>query len=633
MSGSRPKTIAVCTLTCSYGSSFEMLKGVCLEAKEQGFATLIFDSPENYVSEHTEEINKSVFKLIDYDNIDGVIISQSVMYSREISSEIISKCEQHKIPIVSMNFPDRQIPSVCFDDSKSFANLVEHLITDEKGKDIRFVAGPESNEYSENRMNAFKKALEKHNLPFNSDEILYGDFWRIPALKEMDRFFASGAEIPDAFVCANDSMAIAVCEKLFEKGYSVPHDTIVTGFDGIELAEFHIPKITTAKCDNVYAGRESVKTMAALLKDEPVEKKKVLNPEILFRQSCGCAKFEVKNANNYTYLSEKDTGHLKYLNYLQQELATYVAPLSSLDEIKRILVEKIPFSNDAWIMLNHGFMDIHKDEKFTYKNPFDKIIDAFFCIKNGKVINSKSINRSEYLPDLDGLFNQWYTNFVFMPLIFGEEFLGYLAVLFTEDYYEISRYEYFAQTLSQVLASLKMREQLEFLLVHDPLTGIFNRRGFYDSIERFITENSHDITGADNKGKSLIVYSIDIDGLKQINDTYGHKDGDFAIKVLADAIFNSAVKDSVCARFGGDEFVCAAVENGDCEKAIEKFKASFQKYLDDVNSVSEKPYKISASCGARFVSLSASLSVEKMIAKADEMMYSEKSLRKRSHVR
>ncbi len=633
MSDSRPKTIAVCTLTCSYGFSFEMMKGVCLEAREQGFAALVFDSPENYVSEHTDEINKSVFKLIDYGNIDGVIISQSVMYSREIASEIIEKCEKHKIPVVSLNFPDNKIYSVCFDDRKSFETLVEHLITEHNCRTFRLIAGQKNNEYSENRINAFRKVLEKFNIPFNSDEILYGDFWRIPTLRAMDDFFASGAEIPDAFVCANDSMAIAVCEKLFEKGYSVPNDTIVTGFDGIELAEFHIPKITTAKCDNVYVGREAVKTLSSLLKDEPVERIKVLEPEILLRQSCGCAKLEVKNANNYAYLAEKDTGHLKYLNYLQQELATYVTPLDRIKDIKHILVEKVSFSQDAWIMLNHGFLDIHKDEKFTYKNPFDKTIDTFLCIKNGKVFDFQPINRHEYLPDLKNLFDSGYRSFVFIPLIFGEDFLGYLAVLFTEDYYEISRYEYFAQTLSQSLASLKMREQLKFLLVHDPLTGIFNRRGFYDSIERFITENLHDITDAGIRKKSLIVYSIDIDGLKQINDTYGHKDGDFAIKVMADAIFNSAVKESVCARFGGDEFVCAAIENGDCEKAIEKFRSSFQKYLDDVNSISEKPYKISASCGARFVSLSASLSVEKMIAKADEMMYSEKSLRKRSHVR
>ena len=106
MKESRPKTIAVCTLTCSFGSDFEMLQGVCIEAKEQGFATLVFDAPENYASKLTDKIGRGIFKLIDYENIDGVIISQRVMYSHQSETEIVEQCEKHNIPVVSLNFPD-----------------------------------------------------------------------------------------------------------------------------------------------------------------------------------------------------------------------------------------------------------------------------------------------------------------------------------------------------------------------------------------------------------------------------------------------------------------------------------------------------------------------------------------------
>ncbi len=628
MRESRPKTIAVCTLTCSFGSDFEMLQGICLEAKEQGFATLVFDAPENYASKLTDKIGRGIFKLIDYGNIDGVIISQRVMYASQTSKEIIRLCEKHNVPVVSLNFPDKQIPSVCFDDDHSFEMMVEHLIEKHGCKKFRFVAGPKDNGYSITRLNAFKRALERHNLQFDDSEIMYGDFWRIPALQRMDEFFASGAPMPDAFVCANDAMSIAVCEKLFEKGFHVPDDVIVTGFDGIDLADYHIPKISTVKCDNVYAGREAVRIMASLFKGEDIARLRLLEPTMMFRQSCGCQKIDILNANNYAYLSERDIGHQLYLNYIQQELATYSAASDRLADLKKILVKKMPFSNNAWIMLNHGFMNEDEDKHFSEEKPFDDCIDTFLCIQDGKTREFRPIDRQKYLPNLDEAFKKGYTNIIFMPFIFGEEFLGYLAVLFENTNLEISRYERFAQNLSQSLASVKTREKLEYLLVRDQLTGVFNRRGFYSQIERFIFQSIKK-----NSGSSLIIYSIDMDSLKEINDTYGHHDGDFAIKLLADAISESAGENSVSARFGGDEFVCAKIETGSCDKAIEDFRGRFQKCLDDANEASGKPYKVSASLGAQSALITEKLSVEAIIAKADKLMYTEKSSKKRARAR
>ena len=624
----KQKTIAVCTLTCSYGGDFEMIKGICLEAQKRGFAVLVFDAPENYASKHADKIGCGIFKLIDYENIDGVIISQRVMYSHQSETEIVEQCEKHNVPVVSLNFPDKKIPSVCFDDKYSFEKMVDHLIEKHGCKKLRLVAGPKGNGYSMTREDAFKNSLEKHGLKFNQKEIMYGDFWRIPALQRMDEFFASGAELPDAFVCANDAMAIAVCEKLFEKGLHVPDDVIVTGFDGLDLAEYHIPKISTVRCDNEYAGREAVKIMASLFAGEKIEQLRVLEPEMQFRESCGCRPIDIRSANNYAYLSERDIGHQHYLNYKQQELATYSASLDKLSDLKDIFLNKMPFSNNAWIMLNHKFLNMEENFKFFEDKPFDDKIDTFLCVQDSKGVEFPVIERRQYLPNLAETFAQGYTNLLFMPLIFGEEFLGYLAVLFENDNLEISRYERFAQNASQTLSSVKTHEKLEYLLVRDQLTGVFNRRGFYSQIERFVF-----LKLRNKKESNLIIYSIDMDFLKEINDTYGHNDGDFAIKVLADAISVSAGKNSVTARFGGDEFVCAVIENGDCEQAIKKYKEKFQKYLDDVNEASGKPYKVRASIGAQSALITEDLSIENIIAQADKLMYSDKSTKKRSKFR
>ena len=176
----------------------------------------------------------------------------------------------------------------------------------------------------------------------------------------------------------------------------------------------------------------------------------------------------------------------------------------------------------------------------------------------------------------------------------------------------------------EIIDGKPMREQLKFLLVHDPLTGIFNRRGFYDSIERFITENSHGITGADNKGKSLIVYSIDIDGLKQINDTYGHNEGDWTIKSIADAIALACGPLDVCGRIGGDEFVVI----GRGEEFALIFEHRFEEELNRKNESEHKEYTLEASVGHITAIPDETDTLAEFIQQADAEMYKVKVTRK-----
>lgn len=87
---------------------------------------------------------------------------------------------------------------------------------------------------------------------------------------------------------------------------------------------------------------------------------------------------------------------------------------------------------------------------------------------------------------------------------------------------------------------------LNFLSEKDELTGILNRHGFMERAIQFFDENF---------GKPAQILFADLDHLKQINDGFGHVDGDFAISSAADLLKKSFSSDTVLARIGGDEFV------------------------------------------------------------------------------
>src|SRR5436190_23499793 len=102
--------------------------------------------------------------------------------------------------------------------------------------------------------------------------------------------------------------------------------------------------------------------------------------------------------------------------------------------------------------------------------------------------------------------------------------------------------------LRSQVAQLQQRvEQLDHLAHQDSLIDLPNRRGFLRELERLIAR----VSRYDSQGAMLFV---DVDGLKTINDTLGHRAGDEALIQVADVLSNGVRKSDVCARIGGDEF-------------------------------------------------------------------------------
>lgn len=94
------------------------------------------------------------------------------------------------------------------------------------------------------------------------------------------------------------------------------------------------------------------------------------------------------------------------------------------------------------------------------------------------------------------------------------------------------------------------REALQDLATHDPLTGLLNRRAAFEALER-------DLARTERDGTRLVALYVDLDGLKTLNDTYGHRAGDAAVRRTAAALTEATRRGDVVARLGGDEFLVA----------------------------------------------------------------------------
>jgi diguanylate cyclase (GGDEF)-like protein/PAS domain S-box-containing protein len=167
----------------------------------------------------------------------------------------------------------------------------------------------------------------------------------------------------------------------------------------------------------------------------------------------------------------------------------------------------------------------------------------------------------------------------------------------------------------------KMEEQLRYLSFFDDLTGLYNRRAFFTFAEEFLNL-------AKRQKQGLFMLYIDLDNLKLINDTFGHREGDQALIDSANVIKETYRESDIVARIAGDEFVVIPI--GTTGDNIEKITGRLLKNIEEHNLTKKRNFMLSMSFGISYYDPAAPRSINELIAHADKMMYEQKKRKKKS---
>jgi diguanylate cyclase (GGDEF)-like protein len=170
------------------------------------------------------------------------------------------------------------------------------------------------------------------------------------------------------------------------------------------------------------------------------------------------------------------------------------------------------------------------------------------------------------------------------------------------------------------LEKQRMVDGLQELSLEDPLTGLKNRRGF-------MTLCAQEMETARRWKKDVLVLFMDVDCLKEINDTYGHVEGDEALRAVGRVIRATFRESDVTARFGGDEFAvfCLGSSLGNADDLA----GQLRKNMERENSGGDGKYRLSLSVGAAEYRPGSESSLEDMLAVADADMYEKKKARRK----
>lgn len=167
----------------------------------------------------------------------------------------------------------------------------------------------------------------------------------------------------------------------------------------------------------------------------------------------------------------------------------------------------------------------------------------------------------------------------------------------------------------------RQRVQLELLNLSmlDDLTGFYNRRGF-------LTLAEHHVRLAYRTGKPFLVAFMDLDGLKQINDTFGHQEGNRALVEAAEVIRDSFRHSDILARLGGDEFTALMLDAG--KDSIGVVLRRVEQKLDSCNAMLSRRYDLSLSIGIVPGDTDRLSDAEQLLSEADALMYQNKQSKK-----
>lgn len=637
------RRIAVVVASMEVEYACKTLRGIEKEAHAQGMDVYIFNasvSPDETLNHNVGEYN--IYNLIDYSLFDGVIFFANLIQSYSVYSKIVDEIRKSGIAAVSIDAEIEGFYFVGVENYRPMKEIVAHLIEYHGYTKINYVSGQDFNSDSRERLSAYCDALKEHGIPVEEERIYRGAFTNAHGRAAAEKMLETPEKMPQAVVCATDAIAIGARSVFAGRGIEIPRQLALTGFDDTFGARNSVPRITTVVRNQVQVGRRAVRKIAAVLEGRPTSRTERFPAAIVLRESCGCTaggranivslrRKYVETAQHYgRYLTDgivmveelNDSRTFQdFLNCLQQYVGMLQCDSFYLC-LDRHLVENLRAEQQG------ERVDVKKTrrgEDYCTEGYPEMMTMAIAC-EGGKTVQYEDFPTEQLLPEKHMNMEKNHT-YMFSSIHFRNQCMGYSVVDNSSFAMNSPLFATWMINLCNGLENLRkqahqrnMLRQLDRMYVTDALTGLYNRFGF----SRYAGAVFENCTA---RAESLMILFGDLDGLKKINDKYGHAEGDAAIQAAARALERACRGNEVCARFGGDEFiVCAA---GYSEEDAVAYGNRLEKELEQINVAADKPYRVSMSYGYEVVIPEIGEILNYYVDVADNRMYEMKNSKKK----
>ena len=614
----------------------KLRKAIENAAKGKGYRLVFFTCFGDNSNIDTKEITRkwydegerAVFRLANVSSMDGLIILYDAFSAgqwNEIRDMLINRC---KCPIINFRSPLGWdgIYNIYVDDKKAFAEMIQHFIDVHQCHRIDLVTGPKNNIHSHYRLEIYQEVLKKNHIPFEEKRVHRGNFWKNCGEEIVEEILNSDLEQPEAIVCANDYMAMSVIDALRERKIAVPKQILVSGYDDIEESRYNHPALSTVRQPIDVMGKTAIEMLEKIWAGESVEHEVYLPEEVVCRGSCGCRLEDEDFSVSYSSVLNQKLDQMIYLENAATTMVTMMSNAANLEEsvecLKRYALRDTGFKSFALCMAEHWEKQLSVPE-IGYGESMC-MIHMVMGIHKGKTLEEERFPVCQLLPKVFARDED--TPIYVVPIHHLQYYMGYVLVQLDFDVPNCKNMESWLMHLANALENIRMRDRLSQvvkelgdLYVKDTLTGLYNRRGLEKYGDSFYAHCM-------NNNSNFMIMEVDMDGLKLVNDQYGHDEGDICITTIANGLVYAAQEEEICIRSGGDEYIVLGQDY--TQEKIDSFMQRFEEFMESANKSMNKPYQFGASSGYFIGVPDGVKTIENYLKIADDRMYENKKKRK-----
>lgn len=525
------------------------------QKNDEDYSLVQFHCWGNWSQDHKfNEGEYAIFSLPDFRDYDGIVADFTNIEDPEVFQSLLKKIVDSGVPAISLCNSVEGIPCVRNDNYKAICELFEHLWQDHGCRTFHFSGSNKKVTESVEREQAFLDCCKKHGIEVTDDMITEMDYnARTGVLTAREFFDLSGKNLikhlPDAFVCANDNIAIGLIVEMKAHGYECPRDFKVTGFDNLDKAMYYQPQITTVTLNRERIAFQAMKALDWMIEEGKPCEDVHIPAEIVLAESCGCPTSNTVDLRSYLAWQVEDGIRTNERN---QEFSTIARSLNPSQPLK-ILVDQIL---RRYAMLDLDGVYIVLDDRLGSETlPQSHYEPEHLIVESARERDQDGQMREISFSDMNELNSHLRAigpanSFIVIPIHIESNSAGYI-ILFNPRFIVTEWYFYeFQDIVLHAMSEWDTNRKLQISLSRlqnvydrDDLTGLYSKAAFEPKLLPWVWKEIR-------KDRQLAVLFLDIDGFKGINDTMGHAFGDQVLQEVADALKDAASGKGFCYRYG-----------------------------------------------------------------------------------
>ena len=589
-----------------------------------GYALYVLTNYGLYMGEMTayDYGEAKIYDLLEKGDFDGCILEGNLIGNTQMLERLAKRLQARHIPTVTLNYKYGDFPCVILDTYMATCQLLEHMIREHHCSRINLVGYDAWDVTNDQSKQAFQDTLAKYGIPCQEERFVQLFASVKNGQRLFDIFKEKKVDDAQAVICAHDIHAIGYYLRLQEEGIRVPEEVRLCSLNHSANSIVFRPDIAGVDRQDQVMVEQACELLDRLLHGGELEPEYRVQGKMCLGHSCGCnaplVEADMKRYQNIILSKVENGNQIGQMMRYNDELEK----VDSLDDFGENIFRFLSGIRCREFLFCLNEEDVaHIVSTSAQGERTDSFSDTMVALTGYTERTGKLKNHAFPTSQLVPFAPREGDLFLFYPIHNKTRVYGYMA--FVNEPLPVNIYNYricheslnsSIENLHRLMVQKQLVAQLNELHMRDAMTGLYNQFALQKFQDEYVTENGY------------MIVVIDMDGLKTINDGYGHLAGDRAICMVADVISREAEEGDLVIRYGGDEIFILS-KNID-EVYWKNFGAHVNELLEKSVREERLPYPMGVSMGCCVSREGSADGLERAIAQADTRMYENKKQRK-----